>query len=146
MVIYGPTNHSFCHRNEKFPDETCPRIGVIFTQNTKGLSGKDSKLESLLDPLIEIMISNGFMIYCVHETWVLGNSVMMMRYHMVFMHNMGEKDPSSKGRVKGGVAIIMLTTSMIAWRAAGSKPLITTLLESSFAGRFIGVKLYFPKV
>ena len=37
---YGPTNHSLRHRNEKGPNETCPRTGVIFTHNIQGLSGK----------------------------------------------------------------------------------------------------------
>ena len=65
---------------------------------------------------------------------------------MVFMHNMGEKEPGSKGRVKGCVAIILSLKVVIAWGEAGSKPLITTLLKSSFAGRFFGVKLQFTKV
>ena len=78
VVRDGPTNHSLRHLNKKYPDETCPRTGVIFTQNIQGLSRKDMKLESLLEPLIEIMIYNGVMIYCVQETWVLGNSVTML--------------------------------------------------------------------
>ena len=63
---------------------------------------------------------------------------------MVFMHNMCKKEPGSKVRVKRIVAIILLSTVVIAWREAGSKPTITTPLESPFAGRFIGVKLSFP--
>ena len=59
---------------------------------------------------------------------------------------MGEKEQGFKGSMKGGVAIIMLPTSVIAWREAGSKPTITTLLESSFERRFIGVNLSFLKV
>ena len=59
---------------------------------------------------------------------------------------MGEKDPGSKGRVEGGVVIILSPTAVIAWRESGSKPPITALLEFSFAGRFIGVKMLFPKV
>ena len=62
VVRYGTTNHSLRHRSKKVTDETCPRTSVIFTQNIQGLPWKDRKLESLLDPLIEIMISNGFMI------------------------------------------------------------------------------------
>ena len=98
----GTTNHSLSQHNEKGPDETCPSRGVIFTQNILGFSGKDKGLESLMDPLVEIMISNGIMIYCVQETWILGNSSTMVRDHMVVMHNMNEKEPGSKGRVKGG--------------------------------------------
>ena len=47
---------------------------------------------------------------------VLGNSVTIVQYYMVFMHNIGEKDPGSKGRVKGGFVIILLPTAVIAWR------------------------------
>ena len=39
----------------------------------------------------------------------------------------------------------MSPVAVDAWREAGSKPPITTLMESPFAGRFIGVKLSFPK-
>ena len=146
LVRDGPTNHSFRHCNKKGPDKTCPRTGVIFTQNIQGLSGKDRKLKSLLDQLIEIMISNRVMIYCVQETWVLGNLVMMLWYHMVIIYNMGEKDPGSKGMVEVGVSIILSPTAVISWREAWSKTTITTLLGSSFAGSFIVVKLSFTNV
>ena len=119
------------------PDETCPSRGVIFTQNIQGLSRKDKGLESLMDPLVEIMIFNRIMTYCVQETWILGNSSTMVRDHMVFMHNMNEKEPDSKGRVKRGVAIILSPVVVDACQEAGSKPPITTLMESPFAGRFI---------
>ena len=33
-----------------------------------------------------------------------------------------------------------------AWRVAGSKPPVTTLLESKYVGRFIGVKIRFTKM
>ena len=73
LVRYGPTNHSLFHRNEKGTNETFPRTCIIFTKNIQGLSGKDRKLQYLLDLLIEIMIYNEVMIYCVQETWVLEN-------------------------------------------------------------------------
>ena len=69
----------------------------------------------------------------------------MVRHLMVVMQNINEKEPGSKGRVKGGVAIILSPVAVDAWREAGSKPPITTLMESPFSGRFIGVKLSFPK-
>ena len=68
-----------------------------------------------MDPLVDIMISNGIMTYCVQETWILGNSSTMVREHMVFMYNMNEKEPGSKGRVKGGVAIILSPVAVDAW-------------------------------
>ena len=80
----GPTPH-LSYKNDKVgPDETCLRRGVIYNQNTNGLSGKDKNLESLLDPLIDIMITKGIMVYCVQETWVVDNSVVMVRGNMVF--------------------------------------------------------------
>ena len=85
-------------------------------------------MDSLLDLLIDMIIYIGFMIYCVQETWFLGNSLTMVQDHMVFMHNMGDKEPVSKGRVKLGVAIILSPTAVIAYREAGYKPPITTLL------------------
>ena len=98
-----------------------------------------------MDPLVEIMISNGIMIYCVQETWILGNSSTMVRDHMVVMQNINEKEPGSKGRVKGGVATIFSQVAVDAWRKSGSKPPMTTPMECPFSGRFIGVKLSFPK-
>ena len=98
-----------------------------------------------MDLLVEIMVSKGIMIYCVQEICILGNSTTVVRDHMVFMHNMNEKEPGSKGRVKRGVAIILSPVAVDAWREAGSKPPITTLMVSPFSGRFIGVKLSFPK-
>ena len=47
---------------------------------------------------------------------------------------------------RGGVAIVLSPTSCEAWRAAGSKPPITTPMNSPFVGRFIGVKLKFPRI
>ena len=88
----GPTSYPSTVVDGKGTDKTCPLRGVILTQNIQELSGKDRRLESLLDPLVEIMISNGIMIYCIQETWVLGNSVTMVHGHIVFMHNMDKKE------------------------------------------------------
>ena len=65
---------------------------------------------------------------------------------MVIQHNQEERTIGSKGRIPGGVAIILPPTAGEAWRAAGSKPPITTPMNSPFVGRFIGVKLKFLRM
>ena len=67
-----PTPHLSCKHDKIGPDETFLIKGVICNQNINGLSGKDKKLDSLLDPLIDIMITKVVMVYCVQETWVVG--------------------------------------------------------------------------
>ena len=88
---YGPTPHLLRKNSKKGPDETCPCRGVIYTQNVNRLSGKEKQLESLLGPLVDTMISKGIMTYCVQETWVFGNTVIMVRGHMIFLHNRCER-------------------------------------------------------
>ena len=63
---------------------------------------------------------------------------------MVFRHNQEEREIGSKGRISGGVAIILAPVAVEAWKKAGSKAPITTPHESPFVGQFIGVKLCFP--
>ena len=69
------------------PNETCLCRGTIYTHNVNRLSVKYKQLEYLLDPLVDIMISKGTMTYCVKETWVVGNTVIMVRGHIIFLHN-----------------------------------------------------------
>ena len=64
---------------------------------------------------------------------------------MIFRHNREERKIGTRGRVPGGVAIILSPTSVTACRAAGAKPPITTHLQSKLAGRFLGLKLQFPR-
>ena len=104
----GPTTHLLCKNSKSGPNETCPSRGVIHTQNFHGLSGKDKQLESLFNPLVDIMISKEIMTYCLQETWILGNEVIMVRGNMVFLHNRCEREEGTKGRNPGGVAIILV--------------------------------------
>ena len=67
-----PTPHFSCKNDKVGPNETCPIRGVVCNQNINGFSRKDKKLDSLLDPLIDIMITKVVMVYCVQETWVVG--------------------------------------------------------------------------
>jgi len=92
------------------------------------------------------MITERNTVYCIQETWVVGNSEILVRGHLMFSHNRENRTVGSKGRIPGGVAIILSLSAVIAWKTAGSKPPLTTPLTSKFVGRFIGVKLLFPKM
>ena len=76
-------------------------------------------MDSLLDPLIDIMITKGVMVYFVQGTWVVGNSVVMVRGHMIFLHNRVKRVQGTRGRNPGGVAIILSPYVVVAWKEAG---------------------------
>ena len=80
----GPNPHFLSKNRKKGPDETFLSGNVIYTQNVNGISGKEKHLESLLDPLVDIMISKEITPYCVQETWVVRNTIIMVRVHMIF--------------------------------------------------------------
>ena len=65
---------------------------------------------------------------------------------MFLQHNQDERAIRSKGRITSGVAIILSPTAVEAWRAAGSKPQILTPMDSPFVGRFVGMKLRYPRL
>ena len=71
------------------------------------MSGKDKNLDSLLDPMVDIMITKGVMVYCVQETWIVGNLVVIVREHMIFLNNRVKRVQGTRGRNPGGVAIIL---------------------------------------
>ena len=73
--------------SEKGPNETCPKNGIIYTQNLQGLTGKDNRLDYLVDPIVDLMITCNIMVYCIQETWVVGTGSKLVRDHMVFIHN-----------------------------------------------------------
>ena len=91
------------------------------------------------------MISKGIMIYCLQETWVLGNEVIMVRGHMIFLHNRCEQEEGTKGRNPVGVAIILSPVEIEAWKEAGLNPPTTTSSDSDFVGRFVGIKMSFTR-
>lgn len=39
----------------------------------QGLSGEDKRLGSLIDPIVELMIKEDIMAYCIQETRIVGN-------------------------------------------------------------------------
>ena len=83
----GQTRRSLLSRRDNSPNETCPKARIIYTQNVQGLSGKDKKLDYLIDPIVELMITKGIMAYCIQETWIVGTGSKLVRDHMVFRHN-----------------------------------------------------------
>ena len=52
----GLPRHLLSTESERIPNETCPEIGIVYTQNVQGLTGKDKGLESLVDPIVDLMI------------------------------------------------------------------------------------------
>ena len=114
-------------------------------QNLQVLSDKDKKLESLVEPIIDLMVDKNILAYCVQETWIVGNANTVVSNHMIFRHNREEREVGTRGIVPGGVSIIISPTAFTAWRDAGAKPPIITHLQSKFAGRFLGLKLQFPR-
>ena len=83
----GPTRRSLFPYSEKGPSETCPNNGIIYTQNVQGLTIKDKTLDSLVDPIVNLMITCNIMVYCIQETWVFGTVSELVQGHMVFRHN-----------------------------------------------------------
>ena len=69
----------------------------------------------------------------------------MVRGHTNFLHNRCEREEGTKGSNSGGVSIILSPTAVVALNEAGPNPPITTPFYSKFAGRFVGVKMSFPK-
>ena len=71
---------------------------------------------------------------------------MLVRDHMLFRHNREGREKVSKGMILSGVAIILAPAAVEAWKEAGSKAQFNTPHDSPFVGRFIGVKLCFPRL
>ena len=105
--------------NKPGPDETCPKQGIIHTQNLQGLSGKYKRLESLVDPIINHMVDKNILAYFVQEMWIVGNDNTVVSNHMIFRHNREEREVGTRGRVPGGVAIILSPKAVTAWISAG---------------------------
>ena len=84
------------------------------------------------------------MTYCVQETWVVGNTVIMVRGHMIFLNNVCERVEGTKVRNSVGVAIILAPTVVVAYKDTVSDPPITTPFDAKSVGIFVGIKMSFP--
>ena len=62
---YGLPRNLLSTDIERSPNETCPEIGIIYTQNVQGLTGKEKGLESLVDLIVDLMIKHNIMVYCI---------------------------------------------------------------------------------
>ena len=82
----GPTCRSLFPNSEKGPNETWTTHGIVYTQNVQGLTGKDKRLDSLVHPLVDLMITNKSMVYCIQETWIVVSGSKLVQGHMVFSY------------------------------------------------------------
>ena len=57
MTRTGLPRHLLSTDSERSPNETCPEIGIVCTQNLQGLTGKDKGLESLVGPIVDLITS-----------------------------------------------------------------------------------------
>ena len=85
--------------SEKSPNETYSANGTIYSQNVQGLTGKDNRLEYLVDPTVDLKINNNIMVYWIQETWTLGSDSTLVQGHMVLRHNQDERSIGTKGRI-----------------------------------------------
>ena len=65
-----------------------------------------------MDPLVDLMITNNIMVYCIQETRIVGSVSKLFRGHMVFQHNQEDRVIGSKGKIPGRVAIILSPTAV----------------------------------
>ena len=77
----------YLRRTNSGPDETCPKQGILYSKNVQGLSGKIKRLESLVDPIFDLMVAKGILAYCVQEAWIVGNVNTVVRDHIIFRHD-----------------------------------------------------------
>ena len=73
MTRTGIPYHLLSTDSERSPNETFPKIGIFYTQKVLVLTGKDKGLESLVDPIVDLIIKQNIMVYCIQETWTLGS-------------------------------------------------------------------------
>ena len=107
----GLPRHLLSTDSKRNPNETCPEIGFVYTQNVQGLTGEDRGLESLVDPIVDLMIQDNIMVYCIQETWTLGSCSTVVQGYMVIRNNQEERNIGTKCRIPGGVAIILYPTA-----------------------------------
>ena len=58
----GLPRHLLLIDSKSNPNETCPEIGIVYTQNVQGLTGKDKGLESLVDTIVDLMNKDNVMV------------------------------------------------------------------------------------
>ena len=58
-IKYGPINRLLFKNKKSGPNETCPKQAIVYLQNEQGLSGKDKRLDYLVDPIVDLMVAKG---------------------------------------------------------------------------------------
>ena len=113
----------------------------MITQNVRGFPDDEvdnQKIKSLINQMKE----NKWNAACLQETWRLGDNEYKIGEHLVVTH--GHKNKSNKkGRVKGGVCIILNPELAEAYKNS-DQPKITTEAKGKFGGRFLGIPLHLP--
>ena len=74
-----------------------------------------------MEKLVKTMIQRNVAVFCVQETWRLGNFITTIRGH-TFIHHSMEKKNNLKGRISAGVAVILNPVLTKAWPRAGKIP------------------------
>jgi len=105
----------------------CELEKQFISQNVRGLCG--DKEEEFLD----FMRINNIFVCGIQETWRLGSNISENNGFVVVQHG-SEKKRRKKGRISGGVAIILSPEAKKAWISAGSQVL-------HFGDRTLAVKL-----
>ena len=95
--------HLLSTDSERIPNETCPEIGIVYTQNVQGLKGKYKGLESLVYPIVDLIIRQNIIVYCIQETWILGYCSTFVWGNMILRHKREERTTGTKGRILGRV-------------------------------------------
>ena len=80
----GPTCRLLFLDSKDGPNETYPHRVIIYTQNLQGMSGKDNHLESLVYPIVNLIIVSGIIVHFIQKMWLIGNRETMVRRRVVF--------------------------------------------------------------
>ena len=87
-IKYGSINRLLFKNNKSGPDETWPKQGIIYSQNVQGLSGKDKRLEYLVDPIVDLMVAKG-----VRGRFIGGVAIILSLAAVTAWRSAGEKPP-----------------------------------------------------
>ena len=127
----------------------CRLLNVIYTQNVRGIfeSAKDEKGKPIpgercynkLEHLVTKMRRDNIDVYLIQETWDESDWIKEINGYTVLHHNNENKQSRT------GVVIVLSPRFSAAWKQAGALDPLKTARGSTFDGRFIGVKLRFPK-
>ena len=121
------------------------RKTVIYSQNIQG-SGKNKTKDIppwKFDYITKLMKRKNIDVYLIQETWISDDYDNVINGHHIFHHGTPEEESAkTKGRTKGGVAIILSPLATEAWIRAGQPDPIKSGMISGCA-RYIALALTF---